>query len=745
MAERGFIMRNYWRKQAAAVLLGLMAASAAMADSAAKPSTQPAAPDGSAQSAPASNDFSTMSIEDLLNVQVLSPAGLTATDVRHLPVDVTELDARDIQESGAKDLNQLLEDYVPNTQFMLHNHLGPHLGFDGIISDREDKYLYQVNGITLNNTTLMGADIERDLPLMGDIRTVDVVTGPASATLGSGALVGAIDVEPYNGLTFQGADVNVREGVVDQYSAMEARYGHKFSDTSGLFVYYGMADMQGADTPYYIGKSYPATNGLPANVAGQSFSGPVANLDQAGFGDLWRKVYASYVDGPFEIWTRYVQDGEQDAPMRDIYTKTRPTNIPLDEWTDGRQFQNQEFTTAASLKKDLSPGWNLQLVQSYRLWNYNDQLMGDTPEPLQQGQEAELFSRALVTWTPNTSNQLAFGTDYSHEWFHDPPFSYALDSAPVVTQRNWETNTISFMAEDQWKINEHWTTFLSFRTDKNTFSQWLLSPRGTVVYAPTQRDTFKVMAGQSVRRGSDEELWGQWERNSTIPNPETLRKYEISYERKLTDQWTVGGNAFFEDYNAIGWIPSLYHSASIGDYQIAGGELRLTFGNKSTRFTMSEGVAMLVHGSVPAGLPAAGQGITAAPYGFGNELANWAPSITKLAITHDFTKKWSGSASVIYYSGFPGAQDYANYAATLATAPSGVPLSDPGYTKPYGPNLYVNLGLEYRPSEQWSIRLDGYNLAALWDPTLSKRNYILRQSEFSVEPASLAVSVRYRF
>ena len=175
---------------------------------------------------------------------------------------------------------------------------------------------------------------------------------------------------------------------------------------------------------------------------------------------------------------------------------------------------------------------------------------------------------------------MAVGTDYSHEWFHDPPYSYALDRAPIVSDRNWQTDTISLFAEHQWRINDHWTTFLSFRTDKHTYSDWLLSPRGTVVFTPTERDTFKVMAGQSVRRGCDEELWSQWERHRTIPKPESLRSYEISYERKLTDHWRVGGNAFYEDYNAIGWIPSWYYSSSIGHFQIAGGELLLTYSNR---------------------------------------------------------------------------------------------------------------------------------------------------------------------
>jgi iron complex outermembrane receptor protein len=160
---------------------------------------------------------------------------------------------------------------------------------------------------------------------------------------------------------------------------------------------------------------------------------------------------------------------------------------------------------------------------------------------------------------------------------------------------------------------------------------------------------------------------------------------------------------------------------------------------------LSEGVAKLVNASLPKGLPAAGQGLTAEPYGFGDDLAEWAPFITKLALVHDIGKKWTVSSSLVYYSGFPGAEDYARYAGSFASPPSAAPLSDPGYTGPYGPNLYINLGLEYRPTKNWSIRLDGYNLAALADETLSKRNYYFRLSEFSVQPASLAVSIRYRF
>lgn len=671
-------------------------------------------------------------------------AGLTVRDFRRRPVAITELDAKDVEQSGARDINHLLEIHVPNAQFIDHHHLQPHLGFRGIISDREDKYLYQVNGRTMNNRTSTGANNERGIPLVGDIQSIAVVRGPASATHGVGALAGVIDVMTYNGLTFQGLDFKARQGFVDEYSAGELRYGRRFSETSGVFLYYGLAEVQGADSAYYIGKSYPASNGLPPNVGGEEYNGPMAGLGESAFGQLQHKLHLNYVNGPYEFWARFVQDGRQARPMREIYSSTRPANVTLDDWTRGRQQINRQYTATARYKKNFNPQWGVDLMQSYDLWSFEDERAGVFSVPLSNTRENELFSRAIGLWTPNRMHSLAFGTEYSHEWFHVPPTSDALDRAPVITDRDWHTNTISLLAEHQWKINDLWTTFLSYRTDKHTYTRWLPSGRGTLVFTPTEKDTFKLMAGQSARRGVDEELWSQWVRAKTIPDPETLRSYELMYERKLKNNWRFSGNAFYEDYDALGWIPTLYQSSSVGEFQIAGGEIELTYETDRTRFTFSEGVSKLVDASLPASLPQGGQGITAEPYGFGSDLAEWAPFITKLALTHDFSKKWSGSSSIVHYSGFPGAKDYADYGATLSSPPSAFAFSDRGNNDAYGANLYVNLGLEMRPTDQWTLRLDAYNLAELVDDKLSKRNHYFRLSEYSVQPASVALSVRYR-
>lgn len=71
-----------------------------------------------AADAPASSrpNFMNMDRSALMNVSVHSAAGLIRTELRKVPVTMTELDARDIQQSGARDLNHLLEACVPNAQ-----------------------------------------------------------------------------------------------------------------------------------------------------------------------------------------------------------------------------------------------------------------------------------------------------------------------------------------------------------------------------------------------------------------------------------------------------------------------------------------------------------------------------------------------------------------------------------------------------------------------------------------------------
>jgi len=201
---------------------------------------------------------------------------------------------------------------------------------------------------------------------------VSVVRGPASATHGAGALAGVIDVETYNGLTFQGADLTLRQGVVNEYTAAEIRYGHKLSDTSGLFSI--TACRRGRGSQHLLHWTFLSSRERSTGERGRA-TGQWADPKPRCTG-----LRCALVQSSRKLRKRTVGDlgavcsgWRRGPPSRSIYSNTRPAGTSLDEWTTGREIQNHQYTLAASFKKELSPTWNLELLQSDDLWDFKDQ------------------------------------------------------------------------------------------------------------------------------------------------------------------------------------------------------------------------------------------------------------------------------------------------------------------------------------------------------------------------------------
>lgn len=684
-----------------------------------------------------------LSLEQLMQVEVREVATLTRTTKRLLPATTTTIDANTIEESGARDLNELLDIYSLDGQVILHHSHVDHFGMRGIISDREDKYLLRVNGQVMNQRMYAGVDAERYLPLLGDLRKVTVVYGPGSATYGAGALAGVINLETYNGLTFQGADAHFRQGFLNEMTVGEVRYGHQFNKDSGLFLYYGVADRKGADSDYVFGKSFTTPNpGSPDVVAGQPVGFPVNRLNGAAYGDLLHKAHVSYVNGPIELWARYTEGGVKLRPERSVLSVT--TNLVDD--TLGFASFDRQFTFVTAYKRDLSPTFNLdaQLSYDYNLNIYDRSAAGVTNVPSIYSlvpldrEENVIRGRVIGNWRLHEQHALALGVEYSHEMYHGRT---ANDQRIPVD--SWATDTISFMAEHQWTINDRWTSFLSARVDKHSYSDWLFSPRAAVVFTPSEQDTWKLIGARAMRRSGDAELRRIYVTSGKNGDEETMYSMELRYDRQHDDHWRFGIGAYIEDYYAIGIVQQFgqaAYSTSVGQFLIFGLEPEISWTNAQTRVTLSHAYTQLLD----ARRAQAGQGISAMAYGYGNSLANWADHVTKLTVVHDFSKQWSASSSLRVYWGLPGAEDLAHWNNAQPT-PYNLALTDPGYDKAFGPNIYWNAGLEFRPNKHLTVRADLFNIVGWFDAPLSKRNYILRGSEYSVEAPSAMLSARLAF
>lgn len=398
-----------------------------------------------------------LTLQELANIQVYT-GSLTSSDKRTIPGALTTITQEMIEKSGARRMDELLEIYVPNLQMLRQTFQLPPIGMRGILKDDDASILYMVNGRILNRRSLQGAQQERDLPMMGDIHHIDVLRGPNSSVYGPGGVTGIINVVTFDGDSFEGHDVKVRVGAVEEFKSMEARSSYSWGEDSRLFITAGVAEYDGADpdeSPFFLSKSFTTGNSL--NITpGEAFDFRVPNDHQSARDQLKKKLYLQYNNDSFEFWARYTSGGSFLTTNRNAL---EGSSLNSSSDSDKNTFvAYQQIATTASYNYELNSDWNFDFILSYDLLDFvlNSQGVNN--------REDEYNSKVLAHWNPNDSHKLVFGTEYSHEIFGKDGLSDDGDPTRVERQgvlaQPWSTNTYSLFAEHQWAITPEWTSFL---------------------------------------------------------------------------------------------------------------------------------------------------------------------------------------------------------------------------------------------------------------------------------------------
>jgi outer membrane receptor protein involved in Fe transport len=674
---------------------------------------------------------------------------LTATSTDSAsPATVTHISAEMIQKSGARNLNEVLDIFVPNLQIIRHHGHYSHVGIRGIISDREDKYLLRVNGRVMNQRFVVGADSERDLPLLRDIATVDVVRGLGSSTYGPGAIAGVINITTFNGTTFEGIDGMARQGFEQEMSTGEVRWGKRWGRDTSSFIYYGFADQNGADagdSPYVFPRTGTAPNGFPPVVAGDPSQLPTPNDEMSFFGDPKHKLHFQFTHETWDFWARYTKGGYFNANqatnvlLPPYGTATAGTNLYARPGGGG---DYQQLTFFGSKIYEVSEDFNVSAVASYDFYDWVYYRLNSATPRQDPVREEETYFRIMGQYTPADRHALALGYEHSYETFGlDTP----LTDAPTRGQRlnfitrPWHTNTGSIFGEHRYEITEDLTSVFSARWDKHTYSDILFSPRLGLLLQATDIDLLKFSIGQSVRKAGDEELRAQYINSGTIADSEVLESTEFRWERTPNDRLLLASSIFIQDHDVLGFSGSLNRSDLLGRFESWGFELESVYDMGSSYLTLSHGYVKLLDAELVN--PTLIQAISAMPYGFGDDFANWSNNVSKIAIARDMNEQLNLSSSLRVYWGFPGAEDLAAFNNTLPTISGAIAQSDPGYSKASRANVYLDLGSQYRWTENISLRADLYNVLGWFDINLNKRNYINRVTEYRPEAAAAGVSV----
>jgi len=713
------------------------------------------------------DDLLEMSLEELMAVEIEPTATLTPTSRRMQPSAVTTITKEEIQASGARSLNELLDIYVPNLQMILHHWESRHLGMRGIINDREEKYLLLVNGRVMNERSHYGVLSERDLSMFGDIHHIDVIRGPGSAIYGAGAVSMVISITTLNALTFEGLEVSHRTGAVEEFYNLELKYGKRTSDEGGFFAYFGIDEYKGADqddAPFVLGADFNDLWGR-RQEAGEEVDYKINDYREAYRGLSRIKTHLEYTDGPFEVWARYTRGGENYTFAQDNLGTTPHgwmSGADLGTYPTYNHFYQpgsgyQQFTLFGGYKQEISDAVTIDYSLSYDLFDF-ERASFNSKKNAQWNlshREDEYLFRSLLNWEIDDKHSLAFGGEWSHEIFgldslgfpHDDVMLAPFERAPFFGDTpRWARDTYSLMGEEQWRLSDEWTAFVGARVDKTRLTDYLFSPRLSLMFAPNAQQTWKVTGARSQRMTFAEQMQHRWELAGEESDSEEMDSVELRYEHQLSPDLWYAVTGFYFDLDVIAWDAGASYgqttyggTTNVGDSQQYGLELEVRYQKGALSVLGSHGFTKLLDFNNNQGVTNI---LSSEPFGYGDDLANWSNHITKVVGTYRITEQWNVSGNTRIYWGFPGAKSYAKYVTDSRSPYS----REPGYDDPYGPSVFVGLGVQYQPEESLTLRLDGHDLLGLVDKKYNKTLYGFNSyADYRSSAPAVSFSLSYKF
>ncbi|MDP2751693.1 MAG: TonB-dependent receptor [Rhodocyclaceae bacterium] len=183
----------------------------------------------------AAPDLTTLSLEQLLNVEVTS-ASKVAQKISETPASVTVIQRQDIRDLGYRTLADVLASVrgFDMTSDRIYNYAGVR-GFSPP-GDFNARLLVMIDGYRINDAVYDQAFIGTDLPIDLDlVERIEIVRGPGASLYGGNALFGVVNL-----ITRKGTDVGGTEVALARASgrstALRVSLGHRMDNGGDLLL-----------------------------------------------------------------------------------------------------------------------------------------------------------------------------------------------------------------------------------------------------------------------------------------------------------------------------------------------------------------------------------------------------------------------------------------------------------------------------------------------------------------------------
>ena len=620
-------------------------------------------------------DLYELSMEQLGQIQITA-ASLVGTKLNKIPAAITIITREDIENTPARNLLDLIDVYSPGVLIKNH-HAGPEVMKIRGMGERNYKTILLVNGRPVNQKGFYGSTVEITNWELNDIDRIEIIRGPGSVTYGPGAISGVINIIPKQAGSLDGFKTGIEYN--ERYDSKGAFLQFGFDeDKFKLFSHVSVRSTNGYDDPKYFQSLY---NGEIGYQGTEVFSGSDGNPPQDLYRDYEKRpqikahLDLTYLDD-WRFWARYTSSG-QAIPTSDTKKQFESSS----EWENHRYWRTESFLTAIENTHEFSDAFSLNSILSFDSENFIYAASGITDysntDIRQRGYsfaENEVFARSILNYKPSEKMKAAVGLEYSYDWLGDnwgepgsfhgragkmnffsenAPYNDIIDSSRVEEYNSgWSAQTYSLMGEFSYSFIPQLQVLASGRIDKNTYTDYMFSPRLALISEIDDKNTVKAIWQKSVRMNTMMELYYQNLKNLD-PESEKLNTYQIIYNRLQNKNLSFQLLGYYNVTEVLGWSGT--NVARIGDHESIGVELEARYKtvNDKWLFGINHSWFYLLDwkDNLKDSIGSGKQKVSLSDYyyenGFlvftstGNSLNFWADNITKFYARVKFFDNWT--------------------------------------------------------------------------------------------------------
>jgi outer membrane receptor for ferrienterochelin and colicins len=497
-----------------------------------------------------------LSLQQLLETEVVSSASKFRQEVREAPASITVVTAEDIRRHGHRTLAEVLESvrgfYTTNDRNYTY------IGVRGFArpGDYNTRVLLLLNGHRLNDPVYDMAPIGSDFPVdVSLIDHVEIIRGPGSSLYGTNAVFAVINVVTRSGGDHAGVRADASVGSLATTGATMS-YGRVFAGNRELLVAGSAQRSDGAARLFF-----------PEFTNIGSGSSEAVDLDDEDS----VSVFTSAAMGPFSVLAG-VGSRHKQVPTASFFTV----------FGDDR-FTTRDTRAYANVTYDgpLGRGWSGTARVAYDHYDYEGlyPLDYELPEAvlwLDRAESQTVSSELTARRRLGSAHLLTVGTEARRQFRNH--MSAFEDGSPALEVDRPGT-VVGLYVQDEVRLSPWLLVNAGARVDRYPSFGSYATPRVGVVLLPRRATAVKLLHGRAFRAPNSYELYyySPMREGGFTLSPEKIRSTELVWEETFSSRVRTSVSAFGYNVSALieqGTVSTLagddLYFANVGDVEAVG-------------------------------------------------------------------------------------------------------------------------------------------------------------------------------